>query len=56
MLHMIEVSPASHRPSELVLSDRLIALAKEAERAGFRQLAETLVRLACDDFEEGSCH
>ncbi len=38
--------------TELTLSDRLIALAKEAERAGFRGAAERLVRLACDVFDE----
>jgi hypothetical protein len=38
--------------TELTLSDRLIALAKDAERAGFKLPAERLVRLACDVFDE----
>ncbi|HJS85407.1 MAG TPA: hypothetical protein VJ779_08095 [Acetobacteraceae bacterium] len=38
--------------TELTLSDRLIALAKEAERAGFKGAAERLVRLAYDVFDE----
>ncbi len=55
MLHIdqirsVEASP--ERVTELTLSDRLIALAKEAERAGFRGAAERLVRLACDVFDE----
>lgn len=38
--------------TELTLSDRLIALAKDADRAGFQQAARRLVRLACDVFDE----
>jgi hypothetical protein len=49
-----------HRPaaapkcpfSELVLSDRLIALAKDADRAGYTDTAEHLVSLACSVFDE----
>jgi len=38
--------------SELILSDRLIALAEDADRAGFTDTAERLVTLACSVFDE----
>lgn len=38
--------------SPLVLSDRLIALARDADRAGFTGTAEQLVTLACAVFDE----
>jgi hypothetical protein len=38
--------------SELVLSDRLIALAEDAERAGYADTAERLITLACSVFDE----
>ena len=38
--------------SELVLSDRLITLAEDAERAGYKDTAERLVTLACSVFDE----
>jgi hypothetical protein len=38
--------------SELVLSDRLIALAEDADRAGYTDTAERLVTLACSVFDE----
>ena len=38
--------------SPLVLSDRLIALAKDADRAGYTGTAEQLVSLACAVFDE----
>jgi hypothetical protein len=38
--------------SELVLSDRLIALAEDAGRAGFIDTAERLITLACSVFDE----
>jgi hypothetical protein len=38
--------------SPLVLSDRLIALAQDADRAGFTGTAEQLVSLACSVFDE----
>jgi hypothetical protein len=38
--------------SELVLSDRLIALAEDAGRAGFPDTAERLITLACSVFDE----
>ena len=34
--------------SPLMLSDRLIGLAQDADRAGMRRAASRLVRLACD--------
>ncbi len=41
-----------HPVSPLVLSDRLIALAQAADRAGFIGTAEQLVTLACTVFDE----
>ena len=38
--------------SPLVLSDRLIALAQDADRAGYTGTAEQLVSLACAVFDE----
>ena len=38
--------------SELVLSDRLISLAQDADRAGYRDTAEHLLSLACSVFDE----
>ncbi len=38
--------------SKLVMSDRLIALAQEAERAGYIGTAHDLVNLACSVFDE----
>ena len=38
--------------SPLVLSDRLIALARDADRAGYNGTAEQLVSLACAVFDE----
>jgi hypothetical protein len=38
--------------SELVLSDRLIALAEEADHAGYTDTAERLVTMACNVFDE----
>ena len=38
--------------SELILSDRLIALAEDADRAGYTDTAEQLVTLACTVFDE----
>jgi hypothetical protein len=46
---------AAHRPapvSPLVLSDRLIALAQAADRAGFTDTADKLVHLACSVLDE----
>jgi hypothetical protein len=38
--------------SKLVMSDRLISLAQEAERAGYTSTAHDLVTLACSVFDE----
>jgi hypothetical protein len=38
--------------SKLVMSDRLITLAQEAERAGYTSTAHDLVNLACAVFDE----
>jgi hypothetical protein len=38
--------------SPLTLSDRLIALAQDADRAGFSNTAAQLVHLACSVFDE----
>ncbi len=38
--------------SPLVLSDRVIALAQDADRAGYTGTAEQLVCLACAVFDE----
>jgi hypothetical protein len=45
---------ASRNPavSELVLSDRLIALAEDADRAGYADTADRLMTLACSVFDE----
>lgn len=47
------ISPAPPPlPSPLILCDRLIALAQDADRAGFAITAEHLVHLAESLFEE----
>ncbi|HET8995052.1 MAG TPA: hypothetical protein VFN42_00145 [Acetobacteraceae bacterium] len=53
MSHAI-TSPAASitQVSPLVLSDRLIALAQAADRAGYTETAEHLVELACSVFDE----
>ena len=53
MLHAA-ATLATPKPSvsELILSDRLIALAQDADRAGFTDTAEHLVNLACAVFDE----
>ncbi|HET7882394.1 MAG TPA: hypothetical protein VFL55_16020 [Acetobacteraceae bacterium] len=38
--------------SELMLSDRLLSLAEDADRAGYTVTAERLLRLACTVFDE----
>jgi hypothetical protein len=44
-----------HAVSELVLSDRLIALAEAADHAGYTDTAERLMTLACSVFDEAPC-
>ena len=41
-----------HVVSELILSDRLIALAEDADHAGYTATAERLLKLACSVFDE----
>lgn len=38
--------------SELILSDRLISLAKDADLAGYTDTAEHLLTLACSVFDD----
>ena len=49
MTHEVPLRPAF---SELILSDRLISLAEDADRAGYTDTAERLVTLACSVFDE----
>ncbi|HEX3402543.1 MAG TPA: hypothetical protein VHT74_19690 [Acetobacteraceae bacterium] len=53
MMHATDIA-ARPTPtySELILSDRLIALAQDADRAGYTTTAERLVTLACSVFDE----
>ncbi len=46
------VVPKVPQPSPLMLCDRLITLAEEADRAGYATTAEHLVHLAYEVFEE----
>jgi len=52
MLHIRDIEGPRRPITELTLSDRLIALAEDADRAGFRYAAAKLVRLACTVFDE----
>jgi len=52
MLATPTLATAQPQCSELVLSDRLIALAEDAGRAGFTDTAERLITLACSVFDE----
>ncbi len=55
MLHIAYAeAPSKPAVSELVLSDRLIALAQDADRAGYTHTAERLVTLACSVFDEAA--
>jgi hypothetical protein len=40
--------------TELVLSDRLIALAQDADQSGYTDTAEHLLTLACSVFDEAA--
>ncbi len=53
-MHQLSAPVLLHRGtvSPLVLSDRLIALAQDADRAGYTGTAEQLVCLACSVFDE----
>ena len=46
------VPPGEVVVSEMVLSDRLITLAEDADRAGYADTAERLITLACSVFDE----
>jgi hypothetical protein len=53
MLRSLNIAaPPKTAFSKLMLSDRLIALAEDADRAGFLDTAEHLVTLACSVFDE----
>lgn len=53
MLRISTISaPTKPVYSELILSDRLISLAEDADRAGYTDTAERLVTLACTVFDE----
>ena len=52
MLHLTATIPTPPAPSPLVLCDRLISLAQEADRAGFTTTAAHLVDLIEEMFED----
>lgn len=52
MLTAATARPIPRPWSELVLSDRLLSLAEDADRAGYRDTAEHLLSLACSVFDE----
>lgn len=52
MSQQILVSAPTPPPSPLMLCDRLISLAADADRAGFAATAEHLVHLALEVFDE----
>jgi len=53
MMRVISTAPSRRLDaSELVLSDRLITLAEDADRAGYIDTAEMLLNLACSVFDE----
>jgi hypothetical protein len=52
MLIAATTRPIERACSELVLSDRLLSLAQDADRAGYRDTAEHLLTLACSVFDE----
>jgi hypothetical protein len=52
-MHAMNDAPPCHPDcSELVLSDRLLSLAEDADRAGYTDTAEMLLTLACSVFDE----
>ena len=54
MLHLSPPEPIARAvPTPLILSDRLISLAEDAERAGLLATASRLMRLACTVLDEG---
>ena len=57
-LRRVSVQPPAYQGavSPLVIADRLITLAKDAERAGYRGTASHLVELAYSVFDEVHFH
>ena len=51
-MDLTELTVPAVRTSPLVLSDRMIRLAQEADRVGLTVTARKLVRLACRVLEE----
>ena len=52
-LDMLALNPAARTPvSPLVLADRLLSLAQDADRAGFTKPAERMLRLAYAVWDE----
>jgi hypothetical protein len=52
MLHLQAVEIPKIAPSPLILCDRLLTLAQDADRAGYAVTAEHLLHLAHTVFEE----
>jgi hypothetical protein len=52
MRHATMNAAAKPAVSELILSDRLITVAKDADRAGYTDTAEHLLTLACSVFDD----
>ncbi|MDQ2802417.1 MAG: hypothetical protein M3Y41_06940 [Pseudomonadota bacterium] len=52
MLDFLDAQPRPIVVSPLVLSDRLLTLAQDAESVGLMATASRLVQLACDLFDE----
>ena len=52
MLSQPQTTTHFARTSPLVLSDHLITLAQEADRAGYTSTARRLITLACRVFDE----
>ena len=56
MLQLYNVETPKLVPSPLVLCDRLLTLAEDADRAGYAATAEQLLTLAYTVFEEKKRH
>ncbi len=56
MISLLQKAPPTPPPSPLVLSDRLISLAQDADRAGYAVTADHLVHLAHIVLEEKRTH
>lgn len=56
LIHSVPNSSTYNQaPSVLVMSDRLLTLAQEAEQAGYSATAERLLHLAHDVFDDKQC-